>query len=64
MSGFTQKSDTHWENGTVYDPKSGNTYSCLMDLDGPEKIKMRGFLGISLLGRTQVWTRVIVLSPK
>jgi uncharacterized protein (DUF2147 family) len=64
MSGFTQKSDTHWENGTVYDPKSGNTYSCLMDLDGPEKIKMRGFLGISLLGRTQVWTRVSVLSPK
>jgi uncharacterized protein (DUF2147 family) len=62
MSGFTQKSDNHWENGAVYDPKSGNTYSCFMDLDGPEKIKLRGFLGISLLGRTQVWTRV--LSPK
>ena len=64
MSGFTQKSDNHWENGTVYDPKSGNTYSCFMDLDGPEKIKLRGFLGISLIGRTQVWKRVSVLSPK
>jgi uncharacterized protein (DUF2147 family) len=64
MSGFTQKSDNHWDNGTIYDPKSGNTYSCFMDLDGPEKIKMRGFLGISLLGRTEVWTRASVPSPK
>jgi uncharacterized protein (DUF2147 family) len=29
ISGFTKKSDTRWENGTVYDPKSGKTYSCL-----------------------------------
>jgi uncharacterized protein (DUF2147 family) len=58
LSGFTQKSPTRWENGTIYDPKSGNTYSCSMELDGPEKINMRGFIGISLLGRTDVWTRV------
>ena len=58
LSGFTQKSQTRWENGTIYDPKSGNTYSCYMELDGPEKINMRGFIGISLIGRTDVWTRV------
>ena len=58
LSGFTQKSQTRWENGTIYDPKSGNTYSCSMQLDGPEKIDMRGFIGISLIGRTDVWTRV------
>jgi uncharacterized protein (DUF2147 family) len=58
LSGFTQKSPTQWENGTIYDPKSGNTYSCFMELDGSEKIKMRGFIGISLIGRTDVWTRV------
>jgi uncharacterized protein (DUF2147 family) len=57
MSGFTKKSDSRWENGTIYDPKSGNTYSSSLELDGPEKIKVRGFLGISLIGRTQVWTR-------
>jgi uncharacterized protein (DUF2147 family) len=57
MSGFTRKSDTRWENGTVYDPKSGNTYSCVMELEGPEKMKLRGFIGIPLIGRTQVWTR-------
>jgi uncharacterized protein (DUF2147 family) len=64
MSGFTQKSDTHWENGTIYDPKTGHTYSCFMDLDGTEKIKMRGFLGISLIGRTEVWTRASDPSSK
>jgi uncharacterized protein (DUF2147 family) len=58
LSGFTQKSQTRWENGTIYDPKSGNTYSCSMELDGAEKLNMRGFIGISLIGRTDVWTRV------
>ena len=32
ISGLTKKSDSEWENGTVYDPKSGRTYSCLMEL--------------------------------
>jgi uncharacterized protein (DUF2147 family) len=57
MSGFTKKSDSRWENGTVYDPKSGNTYASYLELDGPDKIKCRGFIGISLIGRTDVWTR-------
>ena len=51
ISGFTKKSDTRWESGTVYDPKSGRSYSCLMELQGPDKIKLRGFLGIPLMGR-------------
>jgi uncharacterized protein (DUF2147 family) len=57
MSGFYRRSDTRWENGTIYDPKSGNTYSCSLELDGPDRIKVRGFIGISLIGRTDVWTR-------
>ena len=57
MSGFNRKSDTRWENGTIYDPKSGKTYSCFLELDGPDRIKVRGFIGISLIGRTDVWTR-------
>jgi uncharacterized protein (DUF2147 family) len=58
MYGFAKKSETKWENGTIYDPKSGNTYSCTMELDGPDKLKVRGYIGISLIGRTDVWTRV------
>jgi uncharacterized protein (DUF2147 family) len=58
MSGFVKESDTHWDHGMIYDPRNGNTYSCSMDLDGPDTIKVRGYVGISLLGRTEVWTRV------
>ena len=57
ISGFTKKSDTRWENGTVYDPKSGRTYSCFMELQGPNKIKVRGYIGIALMGRNYFWTR-------
>jgi uncharacterized protein (DUF2147 family) len=57
ISGFMKKSDTRWENGTVYDPKSGRTYSCFMELQGPDKIKLRGFLGIALMGRNYFWVR-------
>jgi uncharacterized protein (DUF2147 family) len=58
ISGFMKKSDDHWENGTVYDPKSGRSYSCSMDLQDPDKIKLRGFIGTSLFGRDYIWTRV------
>jgi uncharacterized protein (DUF2147 family) len=57
ISGFTKKSDTRWENGTVYDPKSGRTYSCFIELQGPDKIKLRGFLGTALMGRNYFWVR-------
>jgi uncharacterized protein (DUF2147 family) len=57
ISGFMKKSDTRWENGTVYDPKSGRSYSCFMELQGPDRIKLRGFLGIPLMGRNYFWVR-------
>jgi uncharacterized protein (DUF2147 family) len=58
MSGFVKMSETHWDHGTIYDPREGKTYSCSMDLDGPDTIKVRGYIGVSLLGRTETWTRV------
>jgi uncharacterized protein (DUF2147 family) len=57
ISGFTKKSDTRWENGTVYDPRSGKTYSCFMELQGPDKIKVRGYIGTALMGRNYIWNR-------
>lgn len=50
--------DEMWEDGEIYDPESGDTYSCEMSLEGDDKLKVRGYLGVSLLGRTTVWTRV------
>jgi uncharacterized protein (DUF2147 family) len=46
-----------WDGGWVYDPESGHTYSAEIRLEGPDTLKLRGFLGISLFGRSEVWTR-------
>jgi uncharacterized protein (DUF2147 family) len=49
--------ESHWSKGTIYDPDSGRTYSAKLELLDPEHLKVRGFIGFSLLGRSQVWTR-------
>ncbi|MCE7072765.1 MULTISPECIES: DUF2147 domain-containing protein [Dyadobacter] len=47
-----------WDEGKMYDPKSGKTYSCLMKLR-TEKLEIRGYVGIPLLGRSTYWERVL-----
>lgn len=44
------------EGGRLYDPQSGKTYSGSMTRDG-DKLKLRGYVGISLFGRTEIWTQ-------
>lgn len=47
-----------WEGGHILDPNSGNEYSCKMYLeDGGRKLVVRGYRGVSLLGRSQTWIR-------
>ena len=46
-----------WEGGTILDPKSGKIYDCYISLEDNNTLKVRGFLGFSLLGRTQIWKR-------
>jgi len=46
-----------WEDGTIMDPKSGKVYDCYLNLEDANTLKVRGFLGFSLLGRTQIWKR-------
>ncbi len=50
-------SDNIWEDGTIYDPMSGNTYKCYIRRQG-NTLKVRGYIGISLIGRTEIWTKV------
>lgn len=52
-----------WEDGAIYDPKSGNTYSLTCSLKDQNTMELRGYLGISLFGRTDIWTRVIEPAP-
>ncbi|PKP52239.1 MAG: DUF2147 domain-containing protein [Bacteroidetes bacterium HGW-Bacteroidetes-1] len=58
LSGFTFDGKSEWTGGEIYDPKSGKTYSSYMAFDSKDKLKIRGYIGISLLGRTTYWTRV------
>jgi uncharacterized protein (DUF2147 family) len=46
-----------WRDGSLYDPESGNTYSGKLSLNPDGTLSLRGYLGISLLGRTEHWTR-------
>ena len=46
------------EDGEVLDPKSGKWYTCYMELVSQDKLKLRGYIGIPALGRTQYWYRV------
>jgi uncharacterized protein (DUF2147 family) len=49
--------DDTWEDGTILDPKSGKVYDCYIGFQDSNTLKVRGFLGFSLLGRTQIWKR-------
>ncbi|MEZ5083190.1 MAG: DUF2147 domain-containing protein [Bacteroidales bacterium] len=54
---FVFDGNDEWEDGKIYDPKSGKTYSCYMEFESETKLKVRGYIGISLIGRTTYWTR-------
>jgi uncharacterized protein (DUF2147 family) len=56
MSGFKAKSPLEWVGGSIYEPQTGKTYSAEITVaDGPT-MKLRGYVGIPLFGKTQVWT--------
>jgi uncharacterized protein (DUF2147 family) len=47
-----------WDDGEILDPGSGKVYSCKLWLEDEDTLKVRGYMGISLLGRSQTWYRV------
>ena len=53
-----EKTDNGGKDGKILDPGSGNTYSCYLELESPDKLKLRGYLGLPALGRTQYWFRI------
>jgi uncharacterized protein (DUF2147 family) len=57
MKDFEYDAKNVWDEGQIYDPKSGKTYSCKMTLTDPNRLEVRGYVGISLIGRTDIWTR-------
>ncbi len=56
LSGFAYHDDV-WDGGEIYDPRNGSTYSCTLKLKG-SKLDIRGYIGISLFGKTTVWEHI------
>ena len=54
-----RRNGLEYENGTIMDPRDGSVYRALMRLapDG-QKLEVRGYLGFSFLGRSQIWNRL------
>lgn len=57
MYDFEYDGDNVWDEGEVYDPKSGNTYSGMVTLTSANNLDLKGYIGIPLFGRTSNWTR-------
>ncbi len=58
MTNFDYDGDNVWDDGKIYNPEDGKTYSCKMTLTNPNTLDVRGYVGISLIGKTQTWTRI------
>ena len=57
VKGIKKKGD-NYEGGEILDPDNGKTYKCKMKLDSTgNKLEVRGYIGVSLFGRSQTWTR-------
>ena len=57
MRDFKPAGNNVWEDGKIYDPKNGKSYSCKMTLVSKNQLDVRGYVGISLIGRTTTWMR-------
>ena len=55
---FKSEGENVWANGKIYDPENGKEYSSKMTLVNANQLNVRGFIGISIIGRTDVWTRL------
>lgn len=64
LSGFTEIDEENWEDGTIYNPEDGKVYNCQISIGDPhpktgaDQLNVRGYVGISLFGKTQTWVRL------
>ncbi len=57
LSGFVKNKENHWKEGKIYNPDNGSTYSSKIELSKSGILKVRGFIGLSLFGKTLKWER-------
>lgn len=57
LNGLSKNKD-EYSGGTILDPQNGKEYKCYISLENADKLKVRGYIGFSMLGRSQYWHRV------
>lgn len=57
MHEFVFEGNNRWDSGKVYDPESGKTYKGKLTLVNSNRLELRGYVGVSMFGRTEIWTR-------
>lgn len=63
LHGLEYEGDLTWGGGEIYDPGNGETYQLKAYLRGPDRLEVRGYIGFSLFGRSQIWTPVPLGAP-
>ena len=56
--GLEKVNSKEYEEGEILNPKNGKIYDCFISLEEDDKLKVRGYLGVSMFGKTQYWYRV------
>jgi len=56
--GFRQESTNSWVEGSIYKADEGDTYNAQLELKSPDRLNVRGYVGVPMLGKSQSWTRV------
>lgn len=64
LKDFEFAGNGQWENGSIYDPENGSTYSCIIKLKDDNSVEIRGYIGVKTFGRTDVWTRLKIEKKK
>ncbi|WP_296637239.1 DUF2147 domain-containing protein [Polaribacter sp.] len=52
-----EKNDYEWSGGEILDPRNGSVYNCYIKLVKKDKLKIRGFIGVAIFGKTKYWER-------
>jgi uncharacterized protein (DUF2147 family) len=58
LKDFVYGGKDQWNEGTIYDPENGSTYSCEINMKDKSTLEIRGYIGVKALGRTDVWKRL------
>lgn len=58
LKDFIYKGEDEWSEGTIYDPLTGSTYSSIIKMKDENTLDIRGYIGVSTFGKTDVWKRL------